>query len=76
MQNSVVGKSPPMIHTLEKATGTAKYVNDMVFPGMLWGRILRSRYPHARILRIDITRAEKLAGVKAVATGRNTPGHR
>ncbi len=59
-----------------KATGEAKYTDDMVLPGMLYGKILRSPYPHARILDIDTSRAERLPGVKAVVTGRDTAGIR
>jgi 4-hydroxybenzoyl-CoA reductase subunit alpha len=46
----------------------------MVLPGMLFGKVLRSPYPHARILNIDTSRAEKLPGVKAVITGSDTSG--
>jgi 4-hydroxybenzoyl-CoA reductase subunit alpha len=71
---SFVGKSVPRKDGLEKATGRALYTVDMVLPGMLWGKILRSPYPHARILNIDTSRAEKLPGVKAVITGKDTLG--
>jgi len=71
---SFVGKSVPRKDGAEKATGSALYTVDMVLPGMLWGKILRSPYPHARILNIDTTRAERLPGVKAVVTGKDTLG--
>jgi 4-hydroxybenzoyl-CoA reductase subunit alpha len=71
---SFIGKSVPRKDGLEKATGRALYTVDMVLPGMLWGKILRSPYPHARILNIDTSRAEKLPGVKAVITGKDTLG--
>ena len=71
---SYVGKSVPRKDGVEKATGRALYTVDMVLPGMLWGKILRSPYPHARILNIDTSRAEKLPGVKAVVTGKDTLG--
>jgi len=58
----------------DKITGRAKYTMDMRLPGMLVGRILRSPYPHARILNIDTSRAEKLPGVKAVITSKDTLG--
>jgi CO/xanthine dehydrogenase Mo-binding subunit len=58
---------------LEKVVGTALYVGDLRLPGMLEGRILRSPYAHARILRIDTTRAEHVVGVRAVVTGEDTP---
>jgi len=69
-----IGKSIPRKDGVEKATGRALYTVDMVLPGMLWGKILRSPYPHARILNIDTSRAEKLHGVKAVITGNETLG--
>ena len=71
---SFIGKSVPRKDGVEKATGRALYTVDMVLPGMLWGKILRSPYPHAKILHIDTTRAEKLLGVKAVITGKDTLG--
>src|SRR5512139_696500 len=71
---SFVGKSVPRKDGVEKATGRALYTVDMVLPGMLWGKVLRSPYPHARIIRIDTSRAERLSGVKAVITGKGTLG--
>ncbi len=71
---SFVGKSVPRKDGAEKATGKALYTVDMILPGMLWGKILRSPYPHAKILRIDTSRAERLPGVKAVITGKDTLG--
>jgi 4-hydroxybenzoyl-CoA reductase subunit alpha len=50
------------------------YTVDMKLPGMLYGKILRSPYPHARIIDIDTSRAEKLPGVKAVIAGKDTLG--
>ncbi len=57
----------------EKAAGKALYIHDLVRPGMLYGKIKFSQYAHARIKHIDISRAEKLPGVRAVLTGYNTP---
>jgi len=57
----------------EKVTGKAVYIQDMKVPGMLWGKILYSPHPHARILNIDTSAAERLPGVKTVLTGYNTP---
>ncbi|MEE8471922.1 MAG: molybdopterin cofactor-binding domain-containing protein [Dehalococcoidia bacterium] len=73
---SVVGKSFPRVEGVSKVTGEAKYTEDLVLPRMLWGKILRSPYPHARIINIDTSRAEKLPGVMAVVTGRDTRGIR
>lgn len=70
---TVVGKRVPMIDAREKVTGEARYVSDVKLPGMLYGRILRSPLPHARILSIDTSRAERTPGVKAVLTANDTP---
>lgn len=58
----------------EKVSGRAGYSADVRLPGTLVGRILRSPHPHARILNIDITRALKLKGVKAVITAKDSIG--
>ena len=50
----------------EKATGKTRYINDMVLPQMLIGKVLFAGRPHARIVRIDTSAAEKLPGVHAV----------
>jgi len=71
---SVVGKSLPRKDDFLRATGRAMYTSDLSLPGMLYGKILRSPYPHARILNIDTRKAEKLFGVKKVVTGKDTPG--
>ncbi|HLA27943.1 MAG TPA: xanthine dehydrogenase family protein molybdopterin-binding subunit [Syntrophales bacterium] len=68
---SVIGKSLPRVDAVVKATGEAKYTADMPHSGMLHGKILRSPYPHARVLMIDTTKAERLLGVKAVITGKD-----
>lgn len=67
----VVGKGLPRIDGPEKATGRAIFTVDMELPGMLHGKILRSPYPHARIISIDTSAAEALEGVKAVITGKD-----
>jgi 4-hydroxybenzoyl-CoA reductase alpha subunit len=71
-----IGKPLPRKDALTKATGSAKFTNDISLPNMLHGRILRSPYPHARIRNIETTRARKLRGVKAVITGHDTPGEK
>lgn len=57
-----------------KVTGALKYLTDITFPDMLYGKILRSAYPHAKILSIDTEEAEKLPGVDAVITYQDVPG--
>jgi len=63
----------PRIDALEKVTGTAIYTGDIEFPNLLHGKILTSPYPHARIVRIDTSRAERMEGVCAVVTGKDMP---
>ncbi len=63
---SVVGKRIPRIDAYERVTGQAQYTGDIQLAGMLYARVLRSPHPHAKILGIDTSKAEKLAGVKAV----------
>jgi CO/xanthine dehydrogenase Mo-binding subunit len=68
-----IGKRIPKMDAGEKVTGKAIYIHDLKVPGMLYGKILYSPHPHAKILNIDTSDAEKLPGVKAVLTGYNTP---
>src|SRR5881227_1120134 len=60
----------------EKLTGEATYGADITRPGMLWGKVLRSPVPHARIVSIDASRARALPGVYAVLTGVDLPDYR
>jgi len=68
---SVVGKKIPRIDGYERVTGQAQYTGDYQLPGMLYARVLRSPYPHAKIISIDTSKAEKLPGVKAVIHHQN-----
>ncbi|HZC24360.1 MAG TPA: molybdopterin cofactor-binding domain-containing protein, partial [Candidatus Binatia bacterium] len=70
---SIIGKPTAMVDAAEKTTGAGKYTDDLSVPGMLVGKILHSPYPHARIKKIDTTRAEQLEGVVAVAVGKDAP---
>lgn len=69
---SQIGKRIPKADTALLATGEGKYLDDIRVPGMLFGKILRSPRPHARLLNIDVGRAEKMPGVKAVITAADT----
>jgi 4-hydroxybenzoyl-CoA reductase alpha subunit len=69
----VVGKREPMLDAWEKATGRARFTDDLVFPGMLYGKILRSPLAHAKILHLDLTGAEKVIGVKGAIGGEDIP---
>ncbi|MBI2880487.1 MAG: xanthine dehydrogenase family protein [Candidatus Tectomicrobia bacterium] len=57
----------------DKARGLAVYGTDVALPGMLHAKVLRSPLPHARILHVDVDRARRLRGVKAVVAGRDLP---
>ncbi len=64
----VVGHAEPRSDGEEKVTGKALYTVDVVLPNMAHGKILRSPYAHARLTRVDASKAEQLAGVFAVIT--------
>jgi CO/xanthine dehydrogenase Mo-binding subunit len=68
---SPIGQSVPRADGKDKVTGAAVYTGDMKPPGMLYGKVLRSPVPHARIRRIDGRRAESIPGVLAVLTREN-----
>jgi CO/xanthine dehydrogenase Mo-binding subunit len=69
MNTSVIGRVLGRVEGGDKVTGSSTYSADITRPDMLWAGFLRSPYPHARILRIDASRAQKLPGVKVVITG-------
>ena len=74
----VVGSVVKKIDASAKATGKARFASErgIGVPGMLHGKVLLSPHAHARIVRIDSSRALKLRGVKAVVTGKDAPDHR
>ncbi len=76
MKSTNLGVKQVFIDAKEKVTGTAKYLDDMEFPNLLYGKILRSPHPHARILHIDTSKAEAVPGVKAIITAKDTPGRK
>ncbi len=67
-----IGVPTPRIDGVDKTTGRAAYTADVQLDGMLWGRTLRSPHRHARIVRIDTTRAREAPGVHAVVTAADT----
>jgi CO/xanthine dehydrogenase Mo-binding subunit len=71
---AVIGAAVPRLEGPGKVTGRATYAGDIALPGMLWGKILRSPHPHARIKSIDVSRARNAPGVRAVITGRDVQG--
>ncbi len=72
----IIGQRVPSVDAPEKLTGTTKYVGDLKLPRMLYCKIKRSILPHAELLNIDTSKAEKLAGVKAIVTAKDTPNIR
>ena len=70
---SIIGKRVAMVDAAGKTTGSGKYTDDLSVPGMLVGKILHSPHPHARINRVDTSRAEKLDGVACVVMGSDAP---
>jgi carbon-monoxide dehydrogenase large subunit len=73
--STLIGAPIPRLEGPDKVTGRARYAADVQLPGTLWGKVLRSPHPHARIVRIDASRARALPGVRAVVTGQDIPGH-
>ena len=70
---SVIGRRLPKVNSWAHLTGQARYADDLFLPRMLYGRVLRSTRPHARIRRVDVTRALAHPGVVAVVTGADMP---
>jgi xanthine dehydrogenase molybdenum-binding subunit len=70
----VIGTRPLRPDGADKVTGKAEFAADVRLPGMLHGRVKRSPHAHARIKRIDVSRAEALSGVHAVVTAADLPG--
>jgi 4-hydroxybenzoyl-CoA reductase subunit alpha len=68
-----IGAPLPKVDAYAKVTGRALYADDIMLPRMLYGRLLRSPHPHARIISIDTRRAMGLPGVLAVITGEDLP---
>lgn len=69
----LVGKTYTRVDAEDKVTGRAKYTDDVTLPGMLYGKLKRSPYAHAKIISIDTSKAEALPGVKCVITGQDFP---
>lgn len=74
MEENYIGKGLKRLDAEEKVTGKTLYMTDLKFPDMLWGTVLRAKYPHAIIKSIDTSGAEALPGVEAVITWRDVPG--
>ena len=71
INNKWIGKNTVRPDGAEKITGRAEYAADTSMPGMIWGKVLRSPYPHAKIISINTKKAEALNGVKSVITSKD-----
>ena len=69
----IIGQRTPRTDGVDKVRGASVYTADVHLDGMLWGKILRSPYPHGRILRVDASRARDIPGVFAVVTAQDIP---
>ena len=72
-EKSFIGRRIPKQDAPEKISGRAAYINDLTLPNMLYGKIKRSEHAHARILNIDVSKAARLPGVKAILTRESNP---
>ena len=70
---ATIGKPTPRLEGPEKVSGQAAYAADRILQGMIWGKTVRSPLPHARIVKIDTSRAESCPGVLAVVTSKDLP---
>jgi CO/xanthine dehydrogenase Mo-binding subunit len=73
MAYRIVGQPIARLDGIEKVGGTTRYSADVALPGLVWGKVLRSPLPHARIVRIDTAKARAVPGVLAVLTARDLP---
>ncbi len=73
MKFEVIGKSHPRFDAASKAAGSASYADDLTFPGLLFGATLRTRFPHAEVLGVDVSAALRLPGVVGVVTAKDVP---
>jgi aldehyde oxidoreductase len=74
IEDQVIGKEVPRVDGVDKVTGRTKYSADLSVEGMLFTRVLRAPFPHARLTSIDTSAAENAPGVVAVVTSKDIPG--
>jgi len=72
-ERRVIGGSSRRIDVADKVTGRARYTDDLVLPRMLHCKILRSRVPHAELVKVDVSAALEVPGVLAAITGEDLP---
>jgi CO/xanthine dehydrogenase Mo-binding subunit len=70
----IIGQSVPRVDNTGKVTGESRYTADILLPGTLWAKTLRSPHSHARIVRLDTARAAQAPGVRALLTGGEVRG--
>ena len=75
-ENRILGIPSPRVEGEEKVCGKAAYAVDLVLPGMLWVKVLRSPLAHAKIKRVDVSKAVAAPGVHVVMTGEDFGGAR
>lgn len=73
-QHNIIGKPEKRVDAIGKVTGKAKFADDYNVAHQLYGKVLRAKHPHAKILKIDTTKAKNLPGVEAVLTAEDIPG--
>lgn len=73
MSYAEIGKRRPRVDARQEVTGAVRYTNDLSFPGMLYAKPLFSKEHHARIIGLDTSAAERLPGVKTIATAKDAP---
>jgi len=73
MAHRIVGQPLGKLEGIGKVSGQARYSGDVTLPGLIWGKALRSPLPHARIRRVDTSRAKALPGVLTVLTAQDLP---
>ena len=71
---SWIGKPVSKVDALDKVLGKAAYAEDLQFPGMLFGKVVRAGVPHALIEEIDVSEARAMEGVACVLTAKDVPG--
>jgi CO/xanthine dehydrogenase Mo-binding subunit len=76
MEARIIGKGERRVDALGKVTGRAKYAADYNAGHQLYGKVLRSEYPHARVVGVDTSKAKELEGVEAVLTAQDIPGEK
>ena len=72
---NVTGEDMPGVDAIDKTLGTAKYVDDLTFPNMLYGSAVRSAYPRAKVLSIDVSKAKEVEGVVSILTANDLKGN-